>query len=168
MSITYSNAVPSVSETTPVTSPMALSVQALNFDADWRVVEESPGKIVYTNVNADVDVPCTIRIQQTLRPNVYAGTGIEPGGQCATKRGCDTVIEFKNIWKLTDDSDPSSAVYLPVRAALTLNTPVHPMTTISNVQEILYALFGAIADKAEASDLSAGLALLLHGVVEKQ
>lgn len=153
----------------PEGTPITLSFSALNFPADWRAIEEAPGKVVYTNIQAPIDQPCTLRIAQVARPNVYSGTGIEPSAQCATKRGCDTVVELKMVWKLTDSGDPTFVQYLPVRVALTMNLPVNSSITADNVlADAILPLLGGIASSATDMGLQPGLTELLHGVVEKR
>lgn len=159
---------PNSSPTDPAQIGVTLAVFPLNFAADWRIVEQAPGKVVYTNVKAPVDQPSTIRIAQTVRPNVYAGTGIEPTAQCPTKRGCDTVVELKMVGKVTDSDDPDFVQYLPIRMAFTMNLPVSSDIGSTEVNNLLMALLGAIPAKVNDELFYDGLNDLLHGVVEKQ
>lgn len=146
---------------------IAFTAYPINFVADFRTIEEGPGKLVYTDVTSPVDQPSTLRIQQSLNSNVYSGTSIEPNAMLPTRKGVNTVVEFKEVWKITDSDEPSFCQYMPVRAALTLNLPTCAEMTATELQGFVGRLMASLA--AQGSDtLVTGLADLLHGVVEKR
>lgn len=153
---------------TPVggVSEVAITVAPLNYAADFRRVEEGASKIVYTDVTAPQDQPSTIRIAQQSRPNVYAGTTIDPSVFLPNKRGTDTIIEVREVWSEVDSADTSYLRMFPVRAALTLTVPDASQVTVAAVQRVVQRLFAALAEQGEANTDS-GIAALLHGVVCK-
>lgn len=164
--ILTTNPAPSVQD--PVVGDISLTADALNFDADWRIIDEGPGRVVYTNVQSPVDQPLTLRIAQTVRPNVYAGSAIELAAQLPTRRGCDTVIELKGTWAIGDSEDATFKRMFPVRIATTMNLPLCAEITDQVVIDSLLApMIAALAANRE-STLQGGINDLLHGVVEKR
>lgn len=148
---------------------VTLAVTPLNFEEDWRVVEASSdgSKIVYANVTTPVDMPATLRIAQSLRPNVYAGTSIEPANMSQTRKGLDIVFEIKEVIAVKSDEDAAYRELLPVRAAITFNVPVSAHIGATEVERLIARSIAAIAEQGSAS-ITSGLNLALHGVTEKR
>lgn len=154
---------------TPVEGVASLTVapEPLNFAADFRRIDQAPGRVVYTDVTSPVSQPSTLRIAQSARPNIYAGTSIETAAMLPLKRGCDTVVEIKEVWSLTDAGDPTFIQLIPVRAALTLNLPNCADITDEDVKYLVNKVIAALAEQ-DAATLDSGITDLLHEVVEKQ
>lgn len=139
---------------------------ALNFDADFSVIEQDAGKVIYTDVTAPIDQPSTLRIAQTARPNVYAGTSIESSAMLPSRKGMDIVVEIKEQWVETDTVDATYYRVLPVRAALTFNVPVAAQVTPDALEHLVKRVVAALYVQGD-DDMTAGLNSLLHGVIEK-
>lgn len=138
----------------------------INFATDMRVIDEGPGRVLYTDVTAPTDQKSTLRLAQTSKNNIYAGTSVDPAAFLSSREGSSTIIEIRELWKETDSADASYAGYGPVRAALTLDLPVHSMVTSLEVRKLIARVIAAVAAQG-LGDLDAGVTALLHGVVQK-
>lgn len=144
---------------------VVLTFDPLNFVADFRIVEEGVGKAVYTDITAPQDRPSTLRIAQSVRPNVYAGTGISDSAMLPSRKGTDTVVEIKEVWEATD-SVSGAITHLPVRLAITANLPQSSLVTADAVERLITRALASLYSQADG-DMSAGLNTLLRGVVKK-
>lgn len=145
---------------------LTLTVPPLNFDADFRTLEDEPGRWVAIDVTSPQDQPSTLRIAQQSRPNVYAGTSIDPSVFLPTKKGLDTIIEIREVWSDTESTDPTYLRLAPVRAAITLTLPDSSLVTEDSVMRLVGRAVAALFAQGDATH-SAGISALLHGVVRK-
>lgn len=150
----------------PDVTALTLALPPLNFDADFQVIEEGPGKVVMTDVTSPRTQPSTIRIAQQSRPNVYAGTTIDPAVFLPIKKGTDTVIELREVWSETDTEDSSYLRLFPVRVAITATFPDADQITAAAVARSVARVVAALAAQGD-DDLIAGIEALLRGVGKK-
>lgn len=143
-----------------------LAISPLNYDADFRVLEEGPSRVVMTDVTSPIDQPSTLRIAQTSRANIYAGTDIDPSAFLATRKGSDTIVEFREVWEETDSVDATYRALIPVRCAITLTLPVSASVTPGMVQDLITRTFSALYEQGDALSVD-GITDLLHGVVKR-
>jgi hypothetical protein len=150
--------------------PYDLTITPNDFDADLSVVEEGPGKVIYTDTKAYVDRPETVRIAQQSRPNVYSGTTIDPASALSYKRGTDTIVELKGVGAIVDGSDADYVKYFPYRLAVTMTLPTHVLVdstfVITQLQRLLSYFCASNSTDVEGS-FAAGIDGLLRGVVKK-
>lgn len=156
---------------TPVTgdTPFALSVDSLDWEGEFSLISEVPGKVVYGDRTAPVDRPANITIAQRSRANVYAGTSIDPSMYLPTKRGLDTLVEITQVLEVTDDQDTTYLKQVPVRLALTMTTPITSAVDDSTLYALVFRLIQAVTQPnldVEAG-FNAGLDGLLRGILRK-
>lgn len=142
------------------------TIPPLNYDADFRAIEEGVGKVVYTDVSSPQDQPSTLRIAQQSKANVYAGTTIDPSVFLANRRGSDTIIEVREVWAETESTDASYLRLMPVRAAITLSLPTAATITYSDVSTLIGRAIAGLFAQADATNED-GITGLLHGVVKR-
>lgn len=145
---------------------VTLAIPPLNYDVDFRVLEEGPGKLVMTDITSPLDQPATIRVAQQAKPNIYAGTTIDPSAYLANKRGTDTIAEAKETWSITDAGDPTFQQLAPARAAVTLSLPTSALITEELVMGLVGRAVAALFAQGEAT-YTTGVSALLHGVVSR-
>lgn len=155
-----------IGPTSTAATDVVVTGSGVKFSVDSRRVEEAPGKAVYTDITCPLDQPETVRFSQMVRPNIYAGTSVEAAAMLASRKGCDTVVELKQMWKETDDTDPSYERLIPVRMALTMNLPLSGVVTSERVTAMLERLISYIAVE-DAATIDSGIENLLHGVFTK-
>lgn len=145
---------------------LTLVVPPHNYTADFRSLEEGPGKIVMSDVTSAVDQPSTLRIAQQSKPNVYVGTSIDSSAFLANKRGTDTILEIKEVWSITDAAVPEFLQLMPARCAITLSLPTHALITDSVVEALVCRAIAALFNQGDATSAD-GINALLHGVVSR-
>lgn len=146
---------------------VSLTVPPHNYDTDFRQTVSGPGLVVYTDVTSPTDQPSMLRIAQSERPNIYAGTSIDPSVFLPTKKGTDTIIEVREIWKEVDSTDLAFVRMFPVRAALTLTVPNYGSISDEDVEALVGRVVAALFDQGAATT-DTGITALLHGVVDKR
>lgn len=147
---------------TDVTFPVA----PLNYDADFRVLEEGPGKVVLTDITSPLNQPSTLRIAQSVRANVYANTEIDSSAYLSSKRGSDTIIEVREVWSKTESTDPSYERLFPVRCAITLTVPTDAIIDATSVKRLVARTVAGLATMGD-NTYEDGIDALLHGVVAR-
>lgn len=147
-------------------TPLTFPVSPLNYDADFGVLEEGPGKIVYTDVTAPQDQPSTLRIATRDIANVYAGTSIDPSVFLPSRKGTDTIVEVREVASVVDSTDATFLQQFPSRFALTMSLPDTAYVTddfvLAGVARVVAALF-AQGDQTAAT----GIADLLRRVARR-
>lgn len=146
---------------------LALPIAILNYD-DFKIIESGPGISKYTDITSPTDQPSTLRIAQRVRPNVYAGTSIDPTVFLASKSGTDTVVELQEVWTVSDSEDTSYRQDFPVRIGLSFTTPNSALVTADEVRYLVGRVIAAMFDQQSNNTLdNTGLTALLHGVTTR-
>lgn len=153
---------------TPVDGVTAVTfaVPPLNYDADFRLVEDEPGRVLMTDLTSPQDQPSTLRITQTSRANIYAGTSIDPSVFLASRRGLDTYLEVREIWSESDSEDSTYLRHVPVRFAISMTLPESAIVTPAAVERLAARAVAALFAQGDAT-IDDGVSALLHGVVRK-
>lgn len=133
----------------------------LNFGADFKVKSDEPGEVILTNLTSPVIYPEKMRISTSDVSNVYSGSSIEASLYSPTKRGTSVLIQMTEIWKVTDDTDTSYEVALPVSAHLVIKVPNHELVTPEAVQTLVGRLISGLYDSG--STQTTRLSALLRG-----
>lgn len=124
----------------------------LNYKADFRVKSEDAGKeIILTNITSPIDRPEKIRIAYSDVANIYNGSGIESGVYAPTKRGVSVLAQVTNVISVTDDTDPTYRVDLPVSYHLVIKVPVSEAITGQVIQEGIGRLLSGLYDTGSTS-----------------
>ena len=137
---------------TPISGVTKLSLNRglLNFKADFRVKAENAGKeIVLTNITSPIDRPEKIRIAYSDVSNVYNGSGIESGVYAPTKRGVSVLAQITNVISVTDNTDPTYRVDLPVSYHLVIKVPVSEAITGQVIEEGIGRLLSGLYDTGD-------------------
>jgi len=145
---------------------LTLTMPPLNFLADYKEVDEGPGRVLYTDISSPREQPATLRIAQTSRANVYAGSTIDPMVFLPNKKGTDTIVELRQIVAVTDTEDSTFLEMFPVRIAVTTTYPDTSYLTANALESLLLQVVAAHFEQGAAT-VDSGLTLLSHGVVKK-
>lgn len=147
-----------VSGVSSLTFPRAV----LNIGTDFRVKSNQPGKeIVLTNITSPVDRPEKIRIAYSDVANVYSGTDIEASVASPTKRGVSLLAQVTDTISVTDDTDPSYRIDLPVSYHLVIKVPASEFISATDVQTGLGRLLSSLFDTGV--DTTSRLEAILRG-----
>lgn len=150
----------------PAITTCTFVVTPLHFEADFRLIDSGPGKSVYTDITAPTDQPSTIRIAQTSRANVYAGTSIDPSVYLPSRRGTDTILECREIWVETDSTDTTYRKEIPVRCAITMTLPDTSAFADEDVEALVARTVALLFAQGEDT-ADGGINAILRGVTGK-
>lgn len=130
----------------PGVTELKLPRAVVNFGTDYRVREDEPDHVVITNLTAPQGKPESYKFAYTDVADVYKGTDIEPALRTQTKRGVQCLVRLDETWRVTDESDPTYEVALPVSAHLVLKIPNSDMITSEQVQYLVGRLISGLYD----------------------
>lgn len=137
-------------------------------DSNFAVVEESVGKVIYTDLTAPTDRPSLITRASRPRANVYAGTSIDPTVFAPTKKGQDIMVEVREVWSVGDPDDTSYRVDLPVRAAISLTLPNHELVTGDQTYSLVKRALAMMLKEASTEIVdTTDIDSLLRGVLKR-
>lgn len=145
--------------------PIGISATPINF-SDMLVLEEGPGKTVYTDLTSPADRPSTTRFTVSSKANIYAGSSIDSSVWLPSKKGTEIYVELRQVWAVTDSVDLTYHKEFPVRAALALSVPETGVIEAADVWDLALAAFISLYANRD-NDGDAGINALLHGVTEK-
>lgn len=153
---------------TPVEGLATLTnaIAPVNFAADFRVIEDVPGKLVMADITSSLDQPSTLRIAQQSKANIYAGTTIDPSAFLANRRGTETIVDMRETWAITDSGDPAFLQLAPARAAIMLSLPTSSLITADAVMRLVNRAVASLFAQGDATPAD-GVNALLHGVVSR-
>ena len=109
---------------------------SVNFGADFRVKQESPNEVILVNLTSPVDRPEKFRFSYSEVANIYSGTDVDPSVYAPSKRGVSVLCQLTETLSVTDDTDPSYRVDLPISAHLVLKLPANENITATMLQTI--------------------------------
>lgn len=128
-------------------SSLSMSRGLLNFKADFRKKEETPGKeIVLTNITSPTDRPEKIRIAYSEVANIYSGSGIDASLHAPTKKGVSVLCQLTEVISVTSDTDADYHIDLPVSAHLVIKVPQSQYISGADVQTLVGRLLSALYD----------------------
>jgi hypothetical protein len=130
----------------PDVTTLSLTRGLVNFGADYRVKSSTAGEVVVTNLTSPVDRPERFRIAFSEVANVYSGSGIDPTCYAPSKKGVSVLIQLTDIYSVTDDTDASYRVDLPVSAHLVLKIPSNENITSDAIQALVGRLVSGLYD----------------------
>lgn len=147
-------------------SALTFAIPPLNYSADFRKVEDGPGKLIMTDLTSPQDQPFTLRIAQSSKANVYAGSSLDPSVFLPNKRGTDTIIEVRAVGAEVDSTDSTYLKMFPVRVAITLSLPDAVQITPAGVSSLIGHAVAGLYGQGDATNTE-GIAALLRGVVDR-
>ena len=148
------------------TNDVALVTAAVGFDfaADFRTKENGTDEVKIVNTTAPIDRPETIRFAYSEIKDVYKNTDIDPSAYATSRKGVQILAQINEVFSLTDDTDATYRVDLPVQAHVVIKVPACEYITSSDVLGLVDRLNGCLFD-AQTMDASR-LQALLRGVLE--
>jgi hypothetical protein len=130
-----------------VTGPLNFQRDVLNFQKDFRVKTNNPGKeVVLTNITSPVDRPENVRLAYQDIANIYSGTGIEPSVLSPSKKGVSILAQVTEVLSITDTTDASYRVDKPASAHLVLKLAQDEMITPTVVEKLIGRLLSSLYD----------------------
>lgn len=148
---------------TPISGVSSLNFPRglVNFGADFKKKEDEPKEAMITNLTSPISFPEKFRFGITEIADVYKGAGIEPGMYAPTRRGTQILSQVTETWTVTDSSDATYQVALPVGCHVIVRIPNNENITPAMVQTLVGR---AVSGLFETGSLSTSrLAAMLRG-----
>lgn len=133
--------------------------------ADFVVKVDEPGEAIITNTTSPIDQPETIRFATQAVSNVYAGTDIEPTNYYATKKGASTVVQVRDILRVTDSTDPTFRVDIPLECHIVVRVPKTPFVQVSDVRAVINRAISALLPLDATGGSNKRIEELVRGVM---
>lgn len=119
----------------------------VNIKTDFRVIANNAGKeVVLTNITCPPDRPEKIRIGYTSIANAYSNTGVEASVLAPTKKGTQILAQVTEVISVTDDTDSTYRIDLPVSYHLVIKVPTSEYISASDVQTGVGRLLSSLFD----------------------
>lgn len=129
-----------------------------NYTKDqFAVTRKTANETVYTSTEADLGVPCTIRVSRQNVNNVYSNidTKINATNQLANKQGSQVLVQINDILTYTPESSAGDCCaerkYAPLKCNLVFRVPndsgITPTVLLNHVNGILNALVTTTSGK---------------------
>jgi hypothetical protein len=112
--------------------------------SDYAVVSDTPNECRITDVAAPLETPRVVRYAAQDVTNVYSGLDIDPSAYAPIRRGKSVVIQTSLNVKVTDTTDPSFLILLPVQIHTVVKLPVTSYLSSDNINLILRDHLGDI------------------------
>jgi len=146
---------------------MQVAIGKLNYVADHRILVDTPGEVITTNLTCPVDQPETFRFSQRTVANVYASdSSIDAAAYLATKQGTATLLENREVWVETDSVDATYRKLIPVKCGITITAPSYGNITSDMLKTLLLRSVALAFETGVVT--SEGLAALQRGVLQKK
>lgn len=95
-----------------------ITIPSVNFGADFRAKKEQVGEIVLTNMTSPLGLPEQIEFYSSEVPDVYAGTSVDRALMAPSRKGIKFIAKLRDTYTVTDDTDTSYEIALPMEAHL--------------------------------------------------
>lgn len=120
---------------------------------NYAVVSDTANECRITDVTASLETPRIVRYAAQDVANVYSGTDIDPSAYAPVRRGRSVVIQTSLNVKVTDSTDPSFLVLLPVQIHTVVKLPITDYLDSTDIALILNDHIGDIVLTAETDRL---------------
>lgn len=151
---------------TPISGVSSLNFPRalLNFGADFAEKEDRPGKLDLTNMTSPLDRAEIIKYECSDLKNIYQDTSIDPKVQSPNRKGVRLHIRVEDVASVTDSTDPTYRVDLPISTTIIVRVPADALITGAIVQEHLGRAVSALFDTG--STATTRIEKLLRGALE--
>lgn len=148
---------------TPISGVTSLTLDRglVNYGADFKVKQESVDTAILVNLTSPLAFPETFRFKCQEVANVYTGSGIDPSYYAVTKKGVSLVAQLNEVWTITDTTDTSYQVALPVQAHIVLKIPNNENITPAMVETLLARVVSGLYETG--SEATTRLQAMLRG-----
>lgn len=127
-------------------NPITLNLvrDGLNYGADFRKLRETASELHLVNMTSPLDQQEIVKFARRDIANVYQGTDITSAFHAPSKKGVNLHCQLQEVFKVTDESDSSLDIRLPLKASITIQTPasyVSAEDVIAVVERLCSTLF---------------------------
>lgn len=109
----------------------------LNHPVDFVPLDKSEMSYKAANKTSPVDQQETLRVQASEIADVYKGTSIDPSAFAPSRKGLSIVAQVNDILRVTETTDATYQVDLPISAHIVVKVPLSANITAANVETVL-------------------------------
>lgn len=145
------------------TDETSLVTAAVGFDyaTNFRVKSNQSDEVKLVNTTSPLDRPEQLRIAYSEIGDVYRNTSIDSSVYAASRKGVQILAQLTDVYSLTDDTDASYRVDLPISAHVVIRIPACEHITSSDILGIVNRLNGLLYDNQSVD--STRLEAMLRG-----
>lgn len=123
----------------------------LNFSQDFAMKVSGGNEAIITNLSSPVGFPERLRTGYTVHPNVYKNTGLDPNFYPPSRQGVSVLSGITEVWTVTESSDPSFKIALPVSAHIVIKTPQSEYINSADIETLVLRLLSTLYDQNSGS-----------------
>lgn len=142
-------------------STLDLARGLVNYGADWKVKQDEPNEVILTNLTSPITYPERFRVGASEVVDVYKGSGIDAGLYAPTRRGISVLCQLTEVWKVTDSTDATYEVALPITGHIVLKVPSNENITPAMINTFMGRLVSGLFETG--SETTTRLASILRG-----
>lgn len=150
-----------VGYTDTTTTPKSLSRPDLSYAVDFRVKSNEPSEAIIVNLTSPNDRLETIRFGYTEIKDVYKNTAIDASVMAPSKKGIQVLAQVNETFSLSDATDATYRVDLPVSAHVIVKIPACEYITPAMVETLVARCVASLYDTGSTG--STKLSQLLKG-----
>lgn len=132
---------------------LTLSRGLLNFKEDFSPINVKNGEATITNVTSPQDRPEKIRFAFSKIDNVYKGSGISTSVQAPSVRGTNLLVQLTEVASITDNTDASYRVDVPISAHIVLKVPAVEQITEEHVIAVVGRLVSGLFETGKSDSI---------------
>lgn len=136
-----------------------------DYAKDFAPSEDVANKVVLQNITSPIDQPQTARIERSNVSNIYRNTDIVRSLWATSTRGYSLVAQVNDIYRITDTTDSTFMVDLPVSAHWVLKVPATPYLSAAEYLATLNRAYALVLNQSDQIDAATMLDRMLRGVV---
>lgn len=120
------------------------SLAQINFSQDFALKGRDSNNAIITNLTSPVGFPELFRTGTTIHPNVYKNTGIDPNFYPPSRQGVSVLSGITEVWTVTETTDPTFKIALPVSAHIVIKTPQSEYISSSDIETLVIRLLSTL------------------------
>lgn len=149
--------------TDTITATKNVAIPDLDYDADFRVKSQDPGSAILANITSPLDRTETLTFGYSEIKDVYKDQSIDSAVQPASHKGVQILAKVTDVFSLTDSSDASYRVDLPVSAHVVIRVPACEYISTGDIQGLAMRAVAGLFDTGKID--TTRLASLLKGAL---
>lgn len=137
-----------------------ITIPSVNFGADFRIQKQSTNDIILANMTSPLGCPEKIRFAASEVADVYSGTSVDRALYAPSRKGISFLCQLTDTFTVSDSTDPTYEVALPMEAHLVCKVPSNSNITAQMVVTTLSRLVATLFETADSTMLDRVDALL--------
>lgn len=146
----------------------SITIPSVNFGVDFRNIQIGKNNEgVISNITSPVGLPERFRFAANNIKDIYAGTSVDKAMYALSRQGTSFLVQLTDTYTLTDESDPSYTVALPMEAHLVVKVPQNEAITDEVVMTFVGRMLAGLFETSDGSAKRRINALLHHSILPK-